>query len=88
MKLDLRGPLFEVTVAAHRVGRHDIAEQTVTLGAKTAQVARQFGLIAVHIREGVPSWRPYLRASWPHTSVSEVDRAAAAVGRLDALEAA
>ena len=64
-------PLWICDVAAHTVaGRYSIPASREDVFEHTARDARLEALRLVQVRADVPAWRPWMRESWQHISVS------------------
>jgi hypothetical protein len=64
-------PLWEVRIAAHRVGRWEVPEGTTTLGG-SVEHAKLRAIRWAHTDAGVPPIRSLIRESWPHVKATRV----------------
>jgi hypothetical protein len=70
-------PRWRVEVAEHRAGRYEVAGQVLEVMAEDEQQARIAATRAAHIVANVPSWKPLMRQTYPHTSARLLEAEAA-----------
>lgn len=60
---------WDATVTPHRIhDRYDVGGE-FSVSAPTERDARAEAVRASHRAAGIPSWRPWMRETWPHSSV-------------------
>jgi hypothetical protein len=68
---------WAVTVTPHTVTgpvvSYEIPAMAFQIGGDSSRSARRSATQHVHIVHGLPGWRPYLRQTWPHVTVTPDD---------------